>query len=241
MATKYYIDKQEMYDEIVKSHEIGKCTENLGKMFMLLCEKYSHHYYFKDYGRKYGRAFKEDLISCGLHACLKAWDKFGLEFNNPFSFFTTCIFRAYIGYLAKEYKQGNIKNALKLDAGLNADYGYEEMMRDSEKDEEDVYEGSIDPIERKSSFEQPNSPLDADPEVEDTEQTTPTADDEDVEVTSEDVDIDSEIKTDYTSDGEEDTPVRTVRPDINDHISGMTLWGEDDVDDEPLTKRLFGV
>lgn len=135
---KNYIDKEDMMNELKLSHEKGRPTERLGEMFMLLCEKYSHNHMFRDYERRYGRAFKEDLLSSGLVACSRAWDKFDLEkYDNPFSFFTTCIFRAYIGFLSKEYNYGNTKNALKVDVGMRGDYGYEEMIENSKVQDEE--------------------------------------------------------------------------------------------------------
>lgn len=143
---KNYIDKEQMYAEVVKSQANGRVTEELGRMFMALAEKYSHHRMFRDYERKYGKAFKEDLLSTGLHACVKAANKFDVEkSNNPFSYFTTCLFRAYLGYLTKEYGFMNVKNAAKVDQGLRGDYGYEEMIKEQEEaqkveDEEEFVE-----------------------------------------------------------------------------------------------------
>lgn len=135
---KNYLDKQDMMEELRRSHEQGKPTERLGEMFMMLCEKYSHNHMFRDYERRYGRAFKEDLLSSGLVACSRAWDKFDIEnFDNPFSFFTTCIFRAYIGFLSKEYNYGNTKNAMKVEVGMRGDYGYEEMIENEKEKVQD--------------------------------------------------------------------------------------------------------
>lgn len=155
---KFYIDKKEMYDEIVKSNEKGRCSEELGRMFFRLAEKYSHHPMFRDYERKYGLAFKQDLISTGLHACVKAWDKFNTDlYDNPFSFFTTCLYRAFIGYLSKEYNYSNTKNALKVDIGLRGDYGYEEMIRMKEEEtfveDEEVHHGYETPSEEEGEEE----------------------------------------------------------------------------------------
>ena len=141
---KNYIDKKEMYDEVVKSQEQGKCSERLGYMFMLLCEKYSHHYWFREYERRYGKAFKEDLLSAGLTACVRAWPKFDVnESNNPFSYFTTCVLRAYQGYLTKEYGWINTKNAAKVESGLRGDYGYEEMIKEQEEGKIDDEENNV--------------------------------------------------------------------------------------------------
>lgn len=150
---KYYVDKKEMYDEIVKSKESGRCSDRLAEMFYAIAEKYSRHRNFRDYERRYGRMFKEDLISAGIMACMRAWNKFDhTKFDNPFAFFTTCIYRAFIGYLSKEYDYSNTKNALKVEQGMRGDYGYEEMIKEQEavedEEEEKTRIGIVDEVER---------------------------------------------------------------------------------------------
>lgn len=167
---KNYIDKKAMFDEIIKSREQERATEELAKMFMMLAEKYSHHRLFREYEARYGRAFKEDLISSGLIACIRAWPKFDPErFDNPFAFFTTCLFRAYIGFLKKEYGFINTKNALKVENGLRGDYGYEEMIKDQEARVEDEENAAIEEAEDQTVEEETGGvlPVDSDEETED--------------------------------------------------------------------------
>lgn len=218
---KFYIDKKEMMREIVKSKENNKCSEELGLMFMKLAEKYSHHAFFRDYERRYGKAFKEDLIATGLHACAKAWNKFDPEkSDNPFSFFTTCLYRAYIGYLSKEYDFTNTKNALKVDQGLRGDYGYEEMIKEKEdavkvEDEEEYAHQIMDELEN-------------DEEEED--------------------DVPEEEPYKFGVEEKEEQKQQPKKENINNHIDNMTLWGEDDcIETKPKTdydsqmSTLFGV
>ena len=204
---KFYIDKKEMFQEIVKSKENGKCSEELGLMFMKLAEKYSHHPMFRDYERRYGKAFKDDLIATGLHACAKAWNKFDPEkSDNPFSFFTTCLYRAFIGYLAKEYDFTNTKNALKVDQGLRGDYGYEEMIKEKEDAEK---------VEDEEEYaHQIMDELDTDEEEE------------------EDKPTEEEPYKFGVEDKKEVKKEPVAKKTSNNHLDGMTLWGEDEEEEE---------
>ena len=72
---------------------------------------------------------------------LEGWDGEILEYdhkicNNPFAFFTTCIHNSLLLFLKKEYQERNIFNKIKIQEGLEADFGYLEMVR--KKDEEDL-------------------------------------------------------------------------------------------------------
>lgn len=204
---KNYLDKQEMMEELHRSHEQGKPTERLGEMFMVLCEKYSHNHMFRDYERRYGRAFKEDLLSSGLVSCSRAWNKFDVEnFDNPFSFFTTCIFRAYIGFLSKEYNYGNTKNSMKVEMGMRGDYGYEEMIENEKQKVQDEENTEFDNV---------------------------TVGYEDNEEKSEDEFGISEEKTSESDeDAKEEQPKKKV---TNPRLEAMTVWGGDEelVDPEP--------
>jgi len=72
---------------------------------------------------------------------LEGWDGEPLDYdhkicNNPFAFFTTCIHNSLLLFLKKEYQERNIFNKIKIQEGLEADFGYLEMVR--KKDEEDL-------------------------------------------------------------------------------------------------------
>lgn len=130
---KYLTNKNLMY-ELEKSKEQGYMTDELGKMFMLLAERYTSHRFFV----RYPPGFKEELVSTGVLACCKAWESFDPSRQthpNPFAFFTTCVHNAFVQLCKKEYNQKNIVNALKVDEGMNPDHGYQEII--DEKDEKE--------------------------------------------------------------------------------------------------------
>lgn len=127
---KIYLKNKNLLAELEKSRKQDRITEELGEMFMLLSERNVNHRHFVRY------PFREDLISVGVMACCKAWKSFNpekAEYPNPFAFFTTCIRHALIQYVKNEYKNSNAKNALKVDAGLDPDYGYQQLLEDENK------------------------------------------------------------------------------------------------------------
>jgi len=93
------------------------------------------------------------------------WENENLEYdykyhNNPFAFFTTCIRNSLIQFLKNEYNEKNIFNKLKLQSGLDADYGYTEMVKDQEAEEaaKEALEFEDDIIEDDLSEDQINEP-----------------------------------------------------------------------------------
>lgn len=151
-----YIDAAQMFKETLFSINKGKMTEKLGEMILLLANKYTNHRMFVRYTH-----MREELISNGVVACVRAfqsfrpmrnnilerdadgvitkserveWDCEVVDYNhnihnNAFAFFTTCITNANIQYLKKYYQHKNLVNALLVEAGEAADYGYEDYMK----------------------------------------------------------------------------------------------------------------
>lgn len=127
----------------------GTVSNELAEMFILLARKYTNHRYFVRYTH-----IRDDLESIGVMSCCKAWKKFKplrpdhgvwdgetiIEYDyktcySPLAFFTSCIYNDFVFFLKQEYNQRNILNALHLEAGLDADYGYTEMIKEREEKE----------------------------------------------------------------------------------------------------------
>ena len=126
--TNYYINNKELYDEILKSQELGYMTDELGKMIMLVAERVSNHKNFVRY------PYKEDLVNEGILHCCKAWHKFDPErSDNPLAFLTTSIMNAFKQKIKREYAYKNIKDSVMVDKGLNPSYGYEEGIEAMER------------------------------------------------------------------------------------------------------------
>lgn len=141
----YYIDKQELFDEVMYCQKEldGKCSEKLGKMFLQMTDGIIKRPNFINY------SFKEDMVGVALIFCVKAVSKFKPEFStNAFGYFTKIIFRAFINqitlfktkskklndWMDKEYEKKII------DAGISFT---PDMVQDSKKDTIETKEPEI--------------------------------------------------------------------------------------------------
>ncbi len=155
--SKNYLSQSELYNAIIDARIKGYMTRELGEKFMLLASKCANHRYFVRYHH-----LKEEIIAIGAAACCKAFPKFKpfkdkeaqwdeqtpIEYDhnvcsNSFSFFTTVIFNDIIHFLKKEYKQSNIINEKRLASGLDASYGYVDMISSKEANEKEEQDSSI--------------------------------------------------------------------------------------------------
>lgn len=108
---RYYLTNKDILEELKNSKENGRATENLGKMFLTLSEKMTMNKHFV----RYGSDIKADLVSCGVLALCKSYNKFDPEkSNNPFGYFSMVTFNAFLQYLNSHYKHKNLKNELTM-------------------------------------------------------------------------------------------------------------------------------
>jgi hypothetical protein len=67
------------------------------------------------------------------------WHKFDPEISNqPFSFYTTAVYRSFLQYLSDEKKQRNIRDELLVEAGANPSFSYQERSRPSSMTSDDA-------------------------------------------------------------------------------------------------------
>lgn len=95
------------------------CTEELGRLFILLINKIASKHNFSGY------TFLEDMKSEALMQCV--WKAKNFDPNkskNPFSYFTTIIYNSFIKVIREEKIQTSIKDTLFKD--------YQDELYDSE-------------------------------------------------------------------------------------------------------------
>lgn len=60
-----------------------------------------------------GYSYKDDMVSDGIYVCLKYFDKFNpAKSQNPFGYFSQCIWFAFLQRIAKEKKQTAIRSKI---------------------------------------------------------------------------------------------------------------------------------
>jgi len=116
---KYYLTNATLLPEVIKCKTVGKISNELAKMLMLLTERYAKSSKFAGY------TFRDDMVSEALiNLCQNA-----LKFNpekssNPFAFYTTAIHHSFLQYLNNEKKHRNIRDRMLVELGENPSFNY---------------------------------------------------------------------------------------------------------------------
>jgi len=132
-ASKYYLTNGDLLPEVIKSKELGKMTDKLARMLMLLVDRYSRRPNFNGY------SFKQDMVSEALVNLVQNALKFDpAKSSNPFAFYTTAIHHSFLQYMNGEKKQRNIRDSLLIEAGENPSYNFESEERRGAKNSDDA-------------------------------------------------------------------------------------------------------
>jgi hypothetical protein len=169
MSKKNYIEPSDFFRATLESINQGEVSEELARMFMALSDKYVNHPKFVRYFHLREDLIATGIMACCraydkfrpdrnlltrdgegeiIDSEAVEWDGKIVDYDhtqhyNPFAFFTSVVHNAIIQVLKKEYNQRNIVNAIRLEEGLDADYGYVEMIKETEdrEKEEDLVAG----------------------------------------------------------------------------------------------------
>ena len=121
---RFYCTSAEMHAELVKWRDSNKeeeqarikknlpidytkrkLSEEFGRMLMAIADKMLNRSEFRNYSKE----LKEDAKGFFFVKAIKGLKNYNFEFNNPFSYFSTCAWNAYISTISKHYKQQNIR------------------------------------------------------------------------------------------------------------------------------------
>jgi DNA-directed RNA polymerase specialized sigma24 family protein len=123
-----YLNNKDLLAQVIASHSIGKMTNELAKMLMLLVTRYAKKGNFVNY------TYNDDMQSYAILSLVKTWRGFDpKKSSNPFAFYTQCIKNAFIQYLNYERKHRDTKDKLLVDSGLNPSFGYAYDLMEEEK------------------------------------------------------------------------------------------------------------
>lgn len=103
------IDKNQLIIALHQSKQNGAWTAPLTKMMMELAQGVANHHIFRSY------PYKSDLIQDGLVHLIETWTKYNVDkSDNPFGYFTHCLFRRYNKIMKKEFKKHIILSNYEL-------------------------------------------------------------------------------------------------------------------------------
>ena len=108
---RFYCTSAELHAELVKWRDSAEKVENrvlseeLGRMLIAIADKMLNRSEFRNYPKE----LKEDAKGFFFVKAIKGLKNYNFEFNNPFAYFSTCAWNAYISTITKHYKQQNIR------------------------------------------------------------------------------------------------------------------------------------
>lgn len=115
----HYVTNAVLLPAVIEAKALGKVTDKLAKMIMMIAERYSRKSNFIGY------SFREDMVSVAMvNLCNNAL-KFDPEKSaNPFSFYTTAIHHSFLQYMADEKKHRMVRDTLFIDSGANPSFNF---------------------------------------------------------------------------------------------------------------------
>jgi len=130
-----YIDKEEMYEEVVKTYEKNEVTEELHMIFWKMSKHINNMSRFKYYTIEW----KEDMVMEAYVKCLKIIGKkqFKLTHENPFSYFTTCIYNCMLDQIHFENKTQKVRDRM-IEVYGNDIYGIGEDAFEKPKEDKKI-------------------------------------------------------------------------------------------------------
>ena len=120
-----YIKNKNLLEELKVYEDTGEKTEELGRMFLLLAQRYS------DRGNFAGYTWKDDMICEAVLTCLRYMHNFKTDIDkpNPFAYFSRIIHNAFLNYIAKQKTHSKIKDICYK----NIDFITPDCMREDPK------------------------------------------------------------------------------------------------------------
>jgi len=119
--TEFYVDPRELKQELIDFYETDECTHKLGDMIHKIAHGLSYSSNFINY------TYRDEMVGDALVKMYTAVTnkKFNVDSDyNPFSYFTTIAFHAFINRIKKEKKHTETLNQYKEKI-------YEQEMLDS--------------------------------------------------------------------------------------------------------------
>lgn len=123
----HYVTNSVLLPEVIRAKELGRVTNELARMILMIAERFSCKSNFVGY------SFREDMVSFAMVNLMANALKFNPEkSNNPFAFYTTAIRNSFLQYLADEKKHRDIRDSLIVEEGLNPSFNFSENGKDDQ-------------------------------------------------------------------------------------------------------------
>jgi len=117
----HYVDNKELLAEVLACQANDRTmTNKLAIMLRKIVDHYTRRARLRGYYN-----YDEDIKSHAMEDLVKSWWKFNREKgSNPFSYYTSCVWKSCLRYINQERHQQNITDALSIKSGLDPSYNY---------------------------------------------------------------------------------------------------------------------
>lgn len=121
---KPYLNNRDLLDETIASKKVGKMSDKLAKMLMMLTERYASK------GKFQGYSWVEDMIGFAMMQLVISWKGFNEQkFTNAFAFYTQCVHNSFIQYINKEHRVRDVKDVWAVENGIPPSDHYNQLYR----------------------------------------------------------------------------------------------------------------
>lgn len=128
-APKQYLNNADLLQQVIKSHEQKRMTDELAKMLTLLCARYASKGNFANY------TYNDDMQAYAMMALCRTWKNFDSDkYSNPFAYYTQCVKNCFRQYLKLEKNQRNIRDKLLVAHGMAPSHTYLMEMEGAKED-----------------------------------------------------------------------------------------------------------
>ena len=118
---KQYVKNKDLLEEVIACRKVGKMSDRLAKMLMLICERYARKGIFVSY------TYNEDMQMFAMMNLVRSWASFNPEkSDNPFAYYTSCIKNSFRQYLNHEKSHRKIRDALLMENGMDPSHTFTE-------------------------------------------------------------------------------------------------------------------
>lgn len=134
----HYVTNAQLLPAVLEAKQLGRVTEKLAKMLLLIAERYSRKSWFSGY------SYREDMVALAMvNLCANALKFDPAKSSNPFAYYTTAIHNSFQQYKSVEKNQRNIRDSLLVDAGANPSFNYMEAEREHHDVHQDAAEKMV--------------------------------------------------------------------------------------------------
>lgn len=117
---KNYLNNKDMLAQVILSKQQGRMTNELAKMFQLLCARYAKK------GNYAGYSYNSDMQAYAIMVLCRTWASFNPEkSNNPFAYYTQCIKNNFSQYLKEEKGHQKTRDKLLVANGMNPSLNFQ--------------------------------------------------------------------------------------------------------------------